>query len=113
METSKEIIEQAKKRFKELKHKKYDEPSFFAGFLEAKAINMKKDFVKSIPIYHIEEQHINRWYEGLQIGQSIGEIRKDMERNVCKHIFGEEFTQLGGENTLITCDKCGETRVCD
>jgi len=44
METSKEIIEQAKKRFKELKHKKYDEPSFFAGFLEAKASNMKKDF---------------------------------------------------------------------
>jgi len=44
METSKEIIEQAKKRFKELKHKKYDEPSFFAGFLEAKALGMKKDF---------------------------------------------------------------------
>lgn len=44
METSKEIIKQAKQRFKDLKHKKYDEPSFFAGFLEAKALGMKKDF---------------------------------------------------------------------
>lgn len=38
METSKEIIEQAKQRFKELKHKNYDWVSFYTGFLEAKVL---------------------------------------------------------------------------
>ena len=40
METSKQIIEQAKKRFKELEHKGYDWSSFYNGFLEAKALNL-------------------------------------------------------------------------
>lgn len=35
METSKEIIDRAKKRFKELEHKNYDWKSFYTGFLEA------------------------------------------------------------------------------
>ena len=41
METSKQIIEQAKQRFKELEHKGYDWSSFYNGFLEAKALNMR------------------------------------------------------------------------
>jgi len=41
METSKEIIEQATQKFKELKHKNYDWSSFYNGFLEAKALSMR------------------------------------------------------------------------
>jgi hypothetical protein len=41
METSKEIIDRAKKRFKELEHKNYDWKSFYTGFLEA-AMQVKK-----------------------------------------------------------------------
>jgi len=42
METSEQIIKQAEKRFKELEHKGYDWSSFYNGFLEAKALNMRK-----------------------------------------------------------------------
>ena len=37
METSKEIIAEAKQRFKELKHKDLEWRSFYNGFLEAKS----------------------------------------------------------------------------
>ena len=37
METSKEIIQKAKDRFKELEHKNLEWRSFYTGFLEAKA----------------------------------------------------------------------------
>lgn len=37
MEASKEIIQQAKDRFKELKHKDFEWRSFYNGYLEAKS----------------------------------------------------------------------------
>ena len=48
METSSEIIEQAKKRFKELEHKGFDWRSFYNGFLEAEAICVKKRIMENM-----------------------------------------------------------------
>lgn len=46
--TSSEIIEQAKKRFKELEHKGFDWRSFYNGFLEAEAICVKKRIMENM-----------------------------------------------------------------
>lgn len=48
METSTEIIEQAKQRFKELEHKGYDWKSFYNGFLEATSICNKKRIMENM-----------------------------------------------------------------
>ena len=76
METSKEIIEQAKQRFKDLEHKNFDWRSFFNGYLEAQAKQLIiTDVLKSLPTkdvidylerqedFYIEEDEIaNRFY---------------------------------------------------
>jgi hypothetical protein len=60
METSKEIIQQAKDRFKELEHKKLDWRSFYNGFLEAKVKNLASSGT-GCSFYTLEE-----WGQGSQ-----------------------------------------------
>jgi hypothetical protein len=50
---------------------------------------------KKIKIKDIKDYHIRRWYNGLETGHSIGEIRDDIQiaahtNKKYKNIFGKE-----------------------
>ena len=51
MKTSKEVIQQAKERFKELEHKNFDWRSFYNGYLEAFAETIPPP-PRNLPKYH-------------------------------------------------------------
>ena len=82
MKTSKEIIDRAKKRFKELEHKNYDWRSFYTGFLEASMQVKNNASLDSVSVSDLEFKAaltLLRDLADLQNGAPLERYRKEWD----------------------------------